>query len=558
MTDEPALLAAVAAAPDDDTPRLVYADWLDDHGRPERAEFIRVGCRLAAATPADDDYPDLLDRRDELASWLTTFEPLPPDRPDGPLRVTAGDYARFRRGFPEAVTALVVNESRSEFRRLVNALGKHLAKSPARSLDVHGLTAEGAAELVRHPVAAGLRGLALEASDDDFELSLEEDDEKPRMTARSPAAELVAGAIAASPHLTSLRRLSLRIDLTDAAAALLAGANLPALAELELGVSVAAPRAVARLAGAAWFRNLRVLRVGTHLGVAHLEALAALPPFPRLHTLDLSDNRFEWIALRALAQSQSFPALASLDLHGNPLDEEGVGHLAKARWSVRELNLRSCGFGDADLRRLLRGRLLDGVRVLDLSTGMVGDPGLRALAESPKLAELRHLSLAWAAIGPAGFAALAESPHLSNLTRLGLATGQAEPEGSPDHAARFLERVDAPNLRRLVLESRPVGAAGAKALASRPTFANLRWLGLTACRVGDEGVAALAASPRLRELVWLDLSDNGITTAAALADPAVFPRLARCRLGGNPLAPADARALAARRAVQVDQTTSGI
>jgi uncharacterized protein (TIGR02996 family) len=32
---------------DDDGPRLVYADWLDDHGDPERAEFIRVQCRLA-------------------------------------------------------------------------------------------------------------------------------------------------------------------------------------------------------------------------------------------------------------------------------------------------------------------------------------------------------------------------------------------------------------------------------------------------------------------------------------------------------------------------------
>jgi uncharacterized protein (TIGR02996 family) len=38
---EAALRAAVAAAPDDDTPRLVYADWLDEHGRPDYACFIR-------------------------------------------------------------------------------------------------------------------------------------------------------------------------------------------------------------------------------------------------------------------------------------------------------------------------------------------------------------------------------------------------------------------------------------------------------------------------------------------------------------------------------------
>jgi hypothetical protein len=94
MTDEDRFLAAILAAPDDDTPRLVYADWLDDNagvvvrcdgsgthrhegrvgqvihgvqhdtdprrphhhhdekclvsdGRKERAEFIRVQCELA-------------------------------------------------------------------------------------------------------------------------------------------------------------------------------------------------------------------------------------------------------------------------------------------------------------------------------------------------------------------------------------------------------------------------------------------------------------------------------------------------------------------------------
>src|SRR5262249_1548633 len=32
---------------DDDTPRLVYADWLDDHGQSDRAEFIRRQCQFA-------------------------------------------------------------------------------------------------------------------------------------------------------------------------------------------------------------------------------------------------------------------------------------------------------------------------------------------------------------------------------------------------------------------------------------------------------------------------------------------------------------------------------
>jgi uncharacterized protein (TIGR02996 family) len=44
-TDERAFLAAIAAEPDDDTARLVYADWLDEHGEPLRAMVIRRGVK---------------------------------------------------------------------------------------------------------------------------------------------------------------------------------------------------------------------------------------------------------------------------------------------------------------------------------------------------------------------------------------------------------------------------------------------------------------------------------------------------------------------------------
>lgn len=43
-----AFLGAIREAPDDDTPRLVYADWLDEAGGdPAHAELIRLQCRLA-------------------------------------------------------------------------------------------------------------------------------------------------------------------------------------------------------------------------------------------------------------------------------------------------------------------------------------------------------------------------------------------------------------------------------------------------------------------------------------------------------------------------------
>lgn len=44
MSDREALLAAIKAFPDEDTPRLVYADWLDEHGESERAALIRYSC----------------------------------------------------------------------------------------------------------------------------------------------------------------------------------------------------------------------------------------------------------------------------------------------------------------------------------------------------------------------------------------------------------------------------------------------------------------------------------------------------------------------------------
>jgi uncharacterized protein (TIGR02996 family) len=43
-SDGDALFRAILENPADDLPRLVYADWLEEHGQPERAEFIRLQC----------------------------------------------------------------------------------------------------------------------------------------------------------------------------------------------------------------------------------------------------------------------------------------------------------------------------------------------------------------------------------------------------------------------------------------------------------------------------------------------------------------------------------
>ena len=46
MDDREAMIAGIAADPDDDLRRLVFADWLDEHGEPERAEFVRLQVEL--------------------------------------------------------------------------------------------------------------------------------------------------------------------------------------------------------------------------------------------------------------------------------------------------------------------------------------------------------------------------------------------------------------------------------------------------------------------------------------------------------------------------------
>jgi uncharacterized protein (TIGR02996 family) len=58
--DEQALLAAVLAAPADDLPRLVLADWYEEHGQGLRAKFVRTQIDLARLVAADaydtDEY----------------------------------------------------------------------------------------------------------------------------------------------------------------------------------------------------------------------------------------------------------------------------------------------------------------------------------------------------------------------------------------------------------------------------------------------------------------------------------------------------------------------
>jgi uncharacterized protein (TIGR02996 family) len=95
VTHDDAFLQEVIEHPDDDGPRLVYADYLEEHGDPDRAELIRV-CEAMRRTPVfAADYWRLKARRNELR----------PSCPAGWLAATGYDGTRydplFRDGFPD-------------------------------------------------------------------------------------------------------------------------------------------------------------------------------------------------------------------------------------------------------------------------------------------------------------------------------------------------------------------------------------------------------------------------------------------------------------------------
>src|SRR5436305_11539316 len=94
MDRDAAFLNDICAHPDDVSPRLVYADWLDEHGGPDaaaRAEFIRTQVELARLTEQDPRRGTLEARAAALlathrAAWV------------GPMPEWVAGW-EFRRGF---------------------------------------------------------------------------------------------------------------------------------------------------------------------------------------------------------------------------------------------------------------------------------------------------------------------------------------------------------------------------------------------------------------------------------------------------------------------------
>lgn len=108
MNDHDDLLRAIAANPDEDTPRLVYADFLDELGgesRTARAEFIRLHTRAERLALDDPEREAAKPRISQLlCAWDTVWQQ---EMPPGWKAL-----AYHRRGFPfrGAVTASQVED----------------------------------------------------------------------------------------------------------------------------------------------------------------------------------------------------------------------------------------------------------------------------------------------------------------------------------------------------------------------------------------------------------------------------------------------------------------
>jgi uncharacterized protein (TIGR02996 family) len=373
-------LDAILDEPDDRSHRLVYADWLDDSGQSDRAEFIRLQVGREALHPADPAVRAAVRREVELLAvheqeWL------------GPLAILAR-RCRFHGGFVEEVSVTAEQ---------LLAHGEELfRRAPVRRLNLRNSLA--LPNLLRDDPAAAdrLAGLlgrvrVLDLNRDDLSepagMALLNLPRPPRLEALHLAnnALSVAGVsfLAESPVLDGLTTLEFSSPSTEALEVLLRSPRLGRLGHLLLAGTRQGDRAVAVLIGS--------------------------PVLARLRSLSLGHSNLPPDGLAELVASPRVAALESLDVSFNPLTVHGARSLTRSRYLGRltSLNLSRCRLGDAGTAALASSPLFDQLYGLDLSLDRVGDEGALALARSGPPAAPGTLDLIYNPIGAAARRALA-------------------------------------------------------------------------------------------------------------------------------------------------------
>ncbi|MDB5313183.1 MAG: hypothetical protein JWO38_7385 [Gemmataceae bacterium] len=412
MTDLDALYRAILDHPDDDTPRLIYADALEDIGESGQAAFIRAQVEAARS----EEYAPAAVRarcfRGEGIPGADWMERLP----ELPHRLQ-WVMPPFRRGFPAAVEA-------DDGAAFVAGADRLFELAPVESLDL---------KATRVAEAAGLAGCEWLSR-------------ITRLGFPDGLSGPVARRVFNSPHLTKLTDLAVGARMT-----------VPATAQ-----ALVRSRAFAHLTGLSWRDDQR-------RGGAVVAELTQLPNPPRLKKLDLSGNRITAERLARLAGAPVMARVADLDLSDNNLGPEGVAELAGAELpALRSLHLMRVRPEEEGVRALagagffgdLRSLTLVGnnlgpwaagaiagspaaasLRVLDFRDNRLGDRGAEALAASPHLANLIHLELSSNEIGDRGAAAVAASPHLGGLIVLDLGSNAISPTARKQLTDRFGDRV---------------------------------------------------------------------------------------------------------------------
>jgi uncharacterized protein (TIGR02996 family) len=353
MPSDEAFLHAICENPQDDAPRLIYADWLEEHGKPERAEFIRVDVELARLDEDDPRWPALAARGRELLERHGDEWRRLPNLPG--IR-----WGRWERGF-------VVEARAAHAKAFLENAATLFRVTPLRRLEFGArVTARTLARILAVPELARLDHLALW---------------------RSPLETAGAEAVARSPHLAGLSTLSLgqcRLG-SGGVAALAAAPHLRRLRRLWLWGNQVGDDGARALAESPVLATVSDLALNSNeIGDAGVRALAESPFLGRLAFLQLNDNQFGDEGVRALTASDGLPELAVLYLVGNRITDDGTAALAASPLSERlaELHLGWNRVTRAGARALASAAWprLRHVSVIDYNRHL-GEEGAAALRE---------------------------------------------------------------------------------------------------------------------------------------------------------------------------------
>jgi len=414
--DHADFLNAIIAAPDDDTPRLVYADWLEERGD-QRGEFIRVQCELAR-------LPDEDPRRVEMQSRERVLLEEHEEQWVSSLKGLVSNW-RFHRGFVDEGTVEVetflsngnlifqntplrsVKFAEKALPALPLANCPHLSRLSGLHFSFTDMNVEDLRTIISSPYLGQLRILDLTGS--------EFGAEGVRLLMQSPLlkqlselglcanglGEDAARLLAASPSIAGLTHLSLSNNniSVDGIEALALSPYVNRLTDLSLGFCWAGAGYGRALGCSAQLHNLRRLFLSeSGLGDAGVSALASSPYLKGLTELWLDDNDIGATGFSAVLDG--LPALETLVIYGNSIGDEGLQSIPENR--LLHLDLAGCQLTDLGVRYLVESPQLAGLTGLLLSRNAIGDRGAQALAHSPHLTNIRILSLIRTAITNSG------------------------------------------------------------------------------------------------------------------------------------------------------------